>query len=94
MNNKALLIGINAYPNPNNNLRGCINDIIDMENFISSKNKVYLKNNIKTLTDNKATKQGILAHLDWLLLGASAGDQILFHYSGHGAQLQIGRAHV
>jgi len=87
MNNKALLIGINAYPNPNNNLRGCINDIIDMENFISSKNKVYLKNNIKTLTDNKATKQGILAHLDWLLLGASAGDQILFHYSGHGAQL-------
>lgn len=87
MNNKALLVGINAYPNPNNNLRGCINDIVDMENFITSKNKVYTKNNIKTLTDSRATKQGILAHLNWLLLGASAGDQILFHYSGHGAQL-------
>jgi hypothetical protein len=87
MNNKALLVGINAYPNPSNNLRGCINDIVDMEYFIASKNKVYAKENIKTLTDSRATKKGILDHLNWLLLGASAGDQILFHYSGHGAQL-------
>jgi hypothetical protein len=87
MNNKALLVGINTYPNSNNNLRGCINDIIDMEYFIASQNKVYAKENIKTLTDKSATKQGILDHLNWLLMGASAGDQILFHYSGHGAQL-------
>jgi hypothetical protein len=87
MNNKALLVGINAYPNPNNNLRGCINDIVDMEYFIASKNKVYPKENIRTLTDSKATKKSILDHLNWLLMGASAGDQILFHYSGHGAQL-------
>jgi hypothetical protein len=58
-----------------------------MEYFIASKNKVYPKENIKTLTDSKATKKGILDHLNWLLLGASAGDQILFQYSGHGAQL-------
>ena len=87
MNNKALLVGINTYPNPNNNLRGCVNDIVDMEYFIASKNKVYTKENIKTLTDSRATKNNILEHLNWLLLGASAGDQLLFHYSGHGAQL-------
>ena len=87
MNNKALLVGINAYPNPSNHLRGCINDIVDMENFIASKNKVYPKENIRTLTDSRATKKGILAALNWLLLGASAGDQILFQYSGHGAQI-------
>jgi metacaspase-1 len=87
MNNKALLVGINAYPNPNNNLRGCINDIVDMEYFIASKNKVYQKENIRTLTDSRATKKGILTSLNWLLLGASAGDQILFQYSGHGAQI-------
>jgi hypothetical protein len=58
-----------------------------MEYFITSKNKVYTKENIKTLTDSRATKKGILEHLNWLLLGASAGDQLLFHYSGHGAQL-------
>ena len=87
MKNKALLVGINAYPNANNNLRGCINDIVDMENFIASKNKVYQKDNIRTLTDSRATKKGILTALNWLLLGASAGDQILFQYSGHGAQI-------
>ena len=87
-------MGINAYPNPNNNLRGCINDIIDMEYFIASKNKVYARENIKTLTDSKATKKNIINHLKWLLLGANAGDQILFHYSGHGAQLpSIGHAY-
>ncbi len=87
MNNKALLVGINAYPNPSNHLRGCINDIVDMENFIASKNKVYPKENIRTLTDSRATKKGILTALNWLLLGASAGDQLLFQYSGHGAQI-------
>jgi hypothetical protein len=87
MNNKALLVGINAYPNSSNNLRGCVNDIIDMEYFITSINKVYAKENIKTLTDSRASKKGILEHLNWLILGANAGDQILFHYSGHGAQL-------
>ena len=87
MNNKALLVGINAYPNQSNNLRGCVNDIVDMEYFIASKNKVYDKENIRTLTDSKATKKGILSALNWLLLGASAGDQILFQYSGHGAQI-------
>ena len=87
MNNKALLVGINDYPNPNNNLRGCVNDIVDMENFITSKNKVYQKENIRTLTDSSATKKNILSALNWLLLGASAGDQILFQYSGHGAQI-------
>lgn len=87
MNNKALLVGINAYPNPSNHLRGCINDIVDMEYFIASKNKVYPKENIRTLTDSRATKKGILSALNWLLLGASAGDQILFQYSGHGAQI-------
>ena len=87
MKNKALLVGINAYPNPSNQLRGCINDIVDMEYFITSKHKVYDKENIRTLTDSRATKKGILTQLDWLILGASAGDQILFQYSGHGAQV-------
>lgn len=87
MNNKALLVGINAYPNPSNHLRGCINDIVDMEYFIASKNKIYPKENIRTLTDSKATKKSILTGLNWLLLGAIAGDQILFQYSGHGAQI-------
>ena len=86
MKNKALLVGINDYPLPGNDLRGCINDIADMGNFIAEKNKVYRWENIRTITDSRATKKGILEQLDWLLDGISAGDQILFQYSGHGAQ--------
>ena len=86
MKNKALLVGINKYPDPRNELRGCINDILDMEHFISEKNNVYAKENIKKLTDREATKKGIITQIEWLLEGAQPGDQLLFHYSGHGAQ--------
>ncbi len=86
MNTKALLVGINKYPDPRNSLRGCINDILDMEYFISEKNKVYDKTKIKKLTDRQATKKEIVNQIKWLTEGAQAGDQLLFHYSGHGAQ--------
>ena len=86
MKNKALLVGINKYPDPRNELRGCVNDILDMEHFIADANKVYPKQNIKKLTNKDATKKGILTQLKWLIEGAEAGDQLLFHYSGHGAQ--------
>jgi len=86
MKNKALLVGINKYPDPRNELRGCVNDILDMEHFIADTNKIYPKENIKKLTDKQATKKGIITNLKWLIDGAEPGDQLLFHYSGHGAQ--------
>ena len=86
MNNRALLVGINKYPDPRNELRGCVNDILEMEHFITETNKVYPKQNIKKLTNKEATKKEILIQLKWLIEGAEDGDQLLFHYSGHGAQ--------
>ena len=87
MKAKALLVGINQYPDPRNSLRGCINDIVDMQEFISVKHPIYPSTQIKLLTDRAATKKGILLQLEWLIESVEAGDQILFHYSGHGAQL-------
>ena len=87
MKNKALLVGINQYPNPSNELRGCVNDVLDMEHYIAETHKVYAKENIKKLTDQQATKQAIVQQIKWLLADASAGDSLLFHYSGHGAQV-------
>ncbi len=86
MKNKALLVGINKYPDPRNELRGCINDILDMEHLIAETNKIYAKQNIKKLTDRQATKKEIVSQIKWLVEGAESGDQLLFHYSGHGAQ--------
>ena len=63
MQTKALLVGINKYPDPRNELRGCVNDILDMEYFISEKRNVYAKQNIKKLTDKQATKKEIVTQM-------------------------------
>jgi metacaspase-1 len=82
--NRALLVGINAYPaSP---LKGCLNDISDMAGFLTSRCN-FAMDDIRMLTDSRATKAGILERLGWLLTGLQKGDRILFHYSGHGVQL-------
>ena len=83
---KALLVGINVYPDPEAGLDGCINDINDMAGFIVEHRK-FKMSNIKMLTNNRATKANIVERLNWLVADAKAGDQLLFYYSGHGAQM-------
>jgi hypothetical protein len=71
-----------------------VNDVLDMEHYIAETHKVYAKENIKKLTDQQATKQAIVQQIKWLLADASAGDSLLFHYSGHGAQVPTRNAHL
>lgn len=82
--NKALLVGINQYPG--NALNGCVNDISDMASFLTKKCG-FASNEIRLLTDQRATTSEIKNQLIWLTSGAKVGDRILFHYSGHGAQV-------
>jgi hypothetical protein len=82
--NRALLVGINAYPN--SPLKGCVNDITDMAEFLVQKCG-FTHEDIRLLTDQRATKDGIVERLGWLINGVRKGDRILFHYSGHGAQM-------
>ncbi|MFA6923754.1 MAG: caspase family protein [Bacteroidales bacterium] len=82
--NRALLVGINKYPGAP--LSGCVNDITDMANFLV-KNCKFKMQEIRLLTDSRATAKEILARLKWLITGVKKGDRILFHYSGHGAQV-------
>lgn len=82
--NKALLVGINKYPSAP--LNGCVNDVKDMANFLVSKCQ-FTMDNVRLLTDERATTTAIIDRLGWLLNGTRAGDRVLFHYSGHGAQL-------
>ncbi|MEO6315625.1 MAG: caspase family protein [Chitinophagaceae bacterium] len=83
---RALLVGINKYPDPNNNLHGCINDINDVAGFLTAQ-KQFSMPDIRLLADERATKANIIERLTWLVSGAKPGDQLLFHYSGHGAQM-------
>jgi hypothetical protein len=85
MANRALLVGINAYPSPNQ-LRGCINDIEDVAAYIKAQSR-FRDDEIEKITDAKATTANILAALERLVAAVKPGDRALFHYSGHGAQM-------
>lgn len=87
---KALLIGIN-YIGSRSALRGCINDVHNMKNFIKQR-AGYRDEDMVILTDDTRdprslpTRQNITRAMHWLVSGAQPGDALFFHYSGHGGQ--------
>jgi len=86
MARKALLVGINDYEKVND-LRGCVNDVLDMHFSLRSLFGFKTKE-IRVLTDSSATKDNIMYRLEWLVKGAKPGDFLFFHYSGHGSQIR------
>jgi len=87
MNKKALLIGINKYQMPGANLNGCVNDVNNMWDILVNK-QGFEPDNIRMVTDERATKANILSRLEWLVAGSKAGDLLIFQYSGHGSQVR------
>jgi hypothetical protein len=80
---RALLVGINYIGTPYS-LNGCINDIINVEEFLRTQGYTEF---IKYTDDNPAklpTRNNILIGFLNLLKGVKAGDELWFHYSGHG----------
>ncbi len=83
---RALLVGINKYQDAPQ-LRGCVNDVHNMWNVLTGAYG-FDKDAIRVLTDERATKSNILHRLNWLFKDARAGDELVFHYSGHGSQVR------
>lgn len=87
---KALLVGIN-YTGSKNALRGCINDVKNMSQFLQQKFG-YSYDDMVILTDDQSepvrwpTRDNILRAMQWLVKDARPNDSLVFHYSGHGGQ--------
>eukprot|EP00892_Ulva_mutabilis_P001307 jgi/Ulvmu1/11177/UM072_0013.1 len=85
---KALLIGCN-YPGTSAELKGCCTDVQHVEYLLRSR---FGFTDITVLRDdqhNRAsmpTRNNILRQMDALVRGASSGDSLFFHFSGHGSQ--------
>lgn len=82
---RALLIGINDYPDPADCLEGCVNDVFLMSSVIQEVG--FASEDIRVVLNERATAAGILERLHWLLDGVESGDQRFLFYSGHGAQI-------
>jgi hypothetical protein len=84
----ALLVAINDYPIKRHKLRGCVPDRDAFKTYLQQnfKNNKEVKLKIKTLTNDEATKDGIIAgfkHFE----AAKDGDICVFYFSGHGSQV-------
>lgn len=87
MSKRALLIGIN-YKGQQDELRGCINDIKNINNVLVN-SCGYNANNIKILTDESSilpTRENIENNIKWLVSNCIQGDTLVFYYSGHGSR--------
>ena len=84
----ALLVGINEYSAPIPPLKGCINDVMLQKELLIYRFG-FKPEDIRILTDKQATRQGILtAFEEHLIKQAKPGDVVLFHFSGHGSQVE------
>ena len=86
MTKRAVLIGINRYRIPGADLRGCVNDVKNMQGVLT-KHYGFKAGDITALTDYAATKKAMQAAIRDLVGKARAGDVVLLHYSGHGANV-------
>lgn len=82
-NKYAIIIGISDYPGDENDLEYCDDDAQDMSDALTLYG--YNPGNIHLLTDMNASLTGILNAINDIKSKAVTGDEVVFFFSGHGA---------
>ncbi|HEX6872897.1 MAG TPA: caspase family protein [Micromonosporaceae bacterium] len=93
MANRALLVGINNYPDPRNNLNSCVADTLAFKQILQDFYG-FDSGAIQLLHNQDATLDNVRTGLDALFTGASDGDQIVFFQSSHGYRYTEGNTMV
>lgn len=85
----ALVIGISNFKDPSINLKFAAKDATDFGNFLVTSEK-FKEDHVKTLTDQEATRENIVAMLGdkWLGKNAREDDLIVVYVSSHGSHSQ------
>ena len=89
----ALLVGVNEYKNPSvPDLRGCVADVRAMYTWLTTslalpqQRITLLTSSGEETSESRASRANILSAWNDLINLVREGDQLFFHYSGHGAQ--------
>lgn len=85
LDRRALLIGIDDYPSPDDRLEGCVNDVFKMSAALQQVG--FKAEEIRVVFNERATSAGIRERFSWLLEDPQAGDVRVLYFSGHGAQI-------
>ncbi len=91
----ALLVGINEYDGQSHipPLRGCLNDIEGMQAYLQGRvDKDTFDLHLHVLTNEQATRQGIITGFRQHLAQAGKDDVALFYYAGYGSQAAVPEA--
>jgi metacaspase-1 len=83
---RALLIGVNKYQMAGADLRGCVNDVVNLKSVLQDLYG-FKPRDIAVLTDGKATQKAMADGITGLLRGAKPGDVLVLHFSGHGSNV-------
>lgn len=89
MASRALLVGIDTYPDPRNNLNSCVADTLAFRQMLMNSYE-FDASDIRLLHNRDATKSNVQAGLGWLLAGAHEGDRLIFFDSSHGYRYPVG----
>ena len=82
---RALLIGVNRYSNIHAHLRGCLNDVDELHELLSS---VFSFDEIHLLRDEEATSQRIMNRIENMVEQSRPGHVLFVHFSGHGSRVK------
>jgi Caspase domain len=90
---RALLIGIDLYPDPRNNLNSCVSDTLRFRGLLQNYYG-FQPQDITLLHNNAATLANVRIQLSQLFAGVSTGDQIVFFESSHGYRYVKGSTYI
>jgi hypothetical protein len=97
---RAVLVGINYTSDEESALQGCVNDIYDVYTLLVRRGYTEFllmydapwpesgTNTVSLPSEYSPTKENILNGIKWLVNDSVEGDQLFFHFSGHGSYLR------
>jgi metacaspase-1 len=86
MKRKAVLCGINNYKTAPS-LRGCLNDVENIKSLLINRFEFDVSD-IHELKDNEVIKTNLEQQWKWLTENAVSEDVLVFHFSGHGSNVE------
>ncbi|MEO6712995.1 MAG: caspase family protein [Mycobacteriales bacterium] len=83
MTKRALCVGVNKYPRPELELKGCVNDAKAWASLLAE-HFDFAGSDVTLLTNAKATKKNVWRALQALVTQAKRGDVLVYSNSSHG----------